>query len=589
MPLRLKNCTEKDRNDALGDVSFNRCFYYDASAEYAQVYVAFSMADFDFDSFAATIDNDRRRSLLKRIKSFFLPNTTQGHMFLTLTLIPGDGTAPRPIGEIPLASFSRTDKKGIVIRRNIQTRDGFYGPAILATAQTQVIATVRYTFTDDQSSRISKVLSDVSAYFSGLGLLRSKTLAGPKLEEAFAPIDKLIDTQFDVRAEGTNAIQLSVDPASTMAAYRHLTFNGVTDGGGHLYVGLAKLRSVLVNPPEDDGPLIYSSGGYGHDATDEILDRRIDGLTLRAHMRDAMGADFDKLNETQNVGIFLNGNNALGKAINAADLGLNANDKLALRWALLAGNPLLRRSDVRGAYLLANSEDALAALKLELPPVDVVLTDGQKALREATRRAADNAKTAMTAVNLAIQNGSDANNAAVLAGPGGAVATCPQRGAATTGATPQYCIEAAPGTYRYAGEAPTTDRRFSGYIAFDNGAKYTGSFILASMPVFQGHGRYSGGSLEPTLRDYSGEFANNFFSGFGIMRWKDGREFHGQFANDVPNGYGILYDADGTAYYTQYVAGDPTGEVLRKRPSSPKFDAGRWCPLGGQSVFCGDE
>lgn len=562
LPIRLKNC-QPTVTSAGGNVDYNKCFSYDEKSQYGQVYLSFRMSDFDSAAVAKSIKKEEQKPFFKRIKSFFLPKTESGEVFLELTLLPGNGLPQTTIGVVPLASFHRSDKNGITIKRNAQTRDGFYGPVFLANANTQVMGTLHYVYSKDQSSRIGSVLSGLSSYFSSLGLLTVKALTSAKLQAGLKPLDDVVDRQFDVVANLDLPIQLSVDTASQMAAYRRVTFNGVLAEGGDLYIGIGRLRSALINPPEEDALLEFPFKGYGLASRDEVLDRVIDGVKLRTHISEAMGASFAKLSESNDADAYLTANTALGQAIDTADLGLKPDDKLALRWALLVGNPLLKRKDIRERYLLSGSEDELARLKLALPPVDLVLTEEQKQWRELGQNAASTAKEMLDKANDALRRGTDAENLATLPAPPAGYVRAPQ--------------DSLTADYSYRGQNPTTADRFYGMFTYKNGGQFVGSFVYSLVPIFDGYGRYTGGTAEPELESYTGEFVANRFSGYGIMRWKDGREFYGQFADDQPNGYGIEYSSDGkTVYYVRYSSGKRDRAAIRKRPDAPQLEPGQF-------------
>lgn len=48
---------------------------------------------------------------------------------------------------------------------------------------------------------------------------------------------------------------------------------------------------------------------------------------------------------------------------------------------------------------------------------------------------------------------------------------------------------------------------------------------------------------------------NNKMSGFGIMKWPDGKIYEGEFMNDLKHGKGKLVTSDGKVYEGTWVAG----------------------------------
>jgi hypothetical protein len=48
-------------------------------------------------------------------------------------------------------------------------------------------------------------------------------------------------------------------------------------------------------------------------------------------------------------------------------------------------------------------------------------------------------------------------------------------------------------------------------------------------------------------------------SGFGILKWTDGRYYKGQFASDKRHGNGEMYYTDGTRYVGNWANGKENG------------------------------
>lgn len=564
LPLRLENC-QRTTSAASGDVDYNQCYTYDPASQYGQVYITFKMDEFDFKTLAGQMDRQQKQQLTKMIRSLFMSSSKSGDLILQLTLNPGNGLPNVPLGIIPLASFKKTDGGGLAITRSAQHLDGFFGPSFAAGPNTQVKAELRYLYSKDKTSHLSSAIGEASKFFSGLGLLTETMIKSGKLADALKPLDGLLDKKLDRTDTTVLPIQLSVDPLSQMAVYRNVSLNGIPHTDGHLYVGLARIRSVLFMPPKEDLPLVFPFPGYGLAARDRVLDHMIDGTKLRDHIQKAMGADFAKLQDPFSAATFLAGASALETAINGTSsaLGLLQDDKLALRWAMIAGNPLLKDPAVRNNYLIAQLEDDLARVKLAVPPVDTVLTNQQKQWLELGQKYSDEAKAIQDKANAAVSDGTDAENSAKLPARAAGHVSLP---ASVNG-----------GKFAYFGEEPPTSGRYHGAFEYPSGGRYVGSFISTAPPIFDGYGRYTGGSAEPDLDYYVGEFVANRFSGLGMMRWKDGREFYGQFANDEPNGYGIEFGAGGAdAYYVRYSAGIRDQAAIRKQSTSPALQPGKF-------------
>lgn len=565
LPPLLADCKFEK---SLAPASYSGCFLPPLTDYYGRLFIRSDMPAFDFSTVAAQLDKNRKASLAKRVKNFFLPNTTDGSLVATVTLMPSNTV----IGVYELARFHKSRSRGFTIDATTSVFNGYVGPYFQAqsgTAQLNIL--VRYVYTKDQGSILSKLVADASTLLSGEGILTGKPILSAPTLKAVQALETAITQQFGAKAAVGSMIQLNFNPASTMAVYRAIPFGGVSeDKPGALFMGAVPLRSALVDlSPRELDKSAYTNGGYGTLATNPIQNRTIGSATLRDHVSQKMGADYARLTDGSDEAGFLVACQKLKTVIEDAGLGLNADDQLAATWSFIAANPLLSKKDVRGKYCLHASEISGDMLRprLDLPKIDSPPpTSQQEAIlapaMAAAQKANESKVSAQSAINIALEALNKANLPVAPAG-----------------------YEKKPGGLSdYRGQSATATGSFYGVfvdmVSTRKNNRFEGSMVLsAGVPIFEGAGRYTpaSGNAGFAYTDYVGDFRANYFKGFGIMRWPDGREFHGEFAADEPAGYGIVYTKDGTRFYGHFSGPQAigSGDAIR-RAVDGSFTSGHW-------------
>ena len=84
-------------------------------------------------------------------------------------------------------------------------------------------------------------------------------------------------------------------------------------------------------------------------------------------------------------------------------------------------------------------------------------------------------------------------------------------------------------------------RHGQGTMHFFNGNQYSGEWVEDK---FEGFGEYTW----VDGRTFRGEFKEDKIEGKGIAHWPDGRKYEGEWFADVPNGRGILSLANGCVF-----------------------------------------
>lgn len=563
LPPLLANCKVEG---GTAPFSYNSCFIAPSVDYYGRLFIRFDMATFNFDQVASALDKERKRSLLKRVKSFFLPKTTEGSLVATVTLMPANIV----VGVQELARFKRSDSKGITINSSSSSLNGYASPFFKAENGTaQLSVKVRYVFTKDQGSILSSLIADATKLLSGEGFLSGKPVLSQPALEAVKAVEAKITEQFKVAQAIDNDVQLSFNPGTTMAVYRAIPFGDILDNSAQLFLAAVPLRSALVDlPPNDLDKHHYTNGGYGMLATNPIRNRTIRGVSLKDYVSEKMGSQYTALDDGSDKAKFLQACQTLKAVVEDTTLSFSADDQLAATWAFIAANPLLSQKDVRQQYCLHASEVSgdLKRPLLDLPKVDAPPpTDLQAAVLAPAIVAAEKAATSQASAQSAINVALEAMNKANLP------------------VAPSGYEKKLNGLSEYHGQNMVTPGRFYGtfvdLVSTRKGNHFEGSMILSgSSPIFDGLGRYTPASGTGfAYKEYSGNFSANYFKGFGIMRWADGQEFHGEFANDEPAGHGILFKPDGRRFYGRFSGIQPVGNGdAVERTNDGTLKSGRW-------------
>jgi hypothetical protein len=567
LPPRLEQCRPITVAADAPEIRYRDCFPALSGEFYGAAYISFNNDGMNLDSYLQALNAQQRRSFLKHLKSLFVSNTDPVLVVARITAKPG--TKPdHLIGVYELMRLSKSDSNGSHFSVSKSTKDGLEGPIFYAQSSSKIMVEIAYISERKVDSRISGAITGLANLLGGLGFYTSAASLVSGQREEIKKYDDLITSQFNRTGPFYHTVDLSIDPLGNQALYSRIALGSILPDApyGNLHVAAVPVSSVLLNnPPADPKALKYADGRWDPSATGPITNRRIDGVPLAGHVRQAMGTDYLTLSKEGDDQAFLNACATLAAVVDDPKFGFSGEDKIAATWAFIAGNPMLKRASVRSKYCLASSEQSgrLKELGMGLPPLIPVPDVKYDPLIEAARLSAARSDERAIAAQQAINQALIAETRARLPAP------------------PEGYFLGAQGMHRYAGRTISPVSSFDG-VAIERidgriGNRYEGQLSLVGVGlIYEGLGRYIVDKPGPVqdYRDYTGDFQANWFSGYGVMRWPDGREFKGQFARDLPSGYGIVSQNDGQRYYVRMVDGVPTDLAVREVAGEKV--GGRW-------------
>jgi hypothetical protein len=390
-------------------------------------------------------------------------------------------------------------------------------------------------------------------------------------------VETAIATSFDAKTEYGDQLRLSFDPTSSNAIERSIRFNDTAKKPGRLFVGIARLPTVIKDQPLPGEALTYGDGRYSPEVANGLLNQILRGKTLRNYVAERMPKTFADLTTTRDPAMFEAASLNMKAIVESSDLALNASDQTAAKWAFLVNSPLMTDAGVRKTWILANEEAAgtLKKYKLGLPPVAPrPLNASETALVGAVETAIQSANNSLSLATKAYADGSAAASATYQ--PGILGSDGPKR---------QLVAQ---GVWEYRGQPAIYPGHFSGVLRNSRwqgtqieftGEKYEGNLKLqGTVPVADGFGvkTFPEDDAGDGLTSYSGEFRNNAMTGAGVLKWGNGKSFRGTVANGQPMSAGLLEDAEGTLYYVSYIGDDLDTVTAVRIDADGTQIGGRW-------------
>jgi hypothetical protein len=456
-----------------------------------------------------------------------------------------------------------------------QTINGFVGPTFPDDASAVIDVQIQYLSLKKNKSRITSVINAGVDAANASGLLKRNLQVPDFVQAAMKNVETAIASTFDASVDSTNPLQLQFDAASSNALERSIRFNEAARTPGRLFVGMARLPTVITDLPLPGEPLEYGDGTYSAEIANGLLNKVVHGKTLRDYVAERMPLTFADLTTSSDAEKFKAASLAMKSIVESGDLALNASDQTAMEWAFLVNSPLLSDAEVRKTWILANSEARLKAYKLGLPPVKPrSLTAAESALVARAEAAISSANDSADLATAAYRDGTAAAQKTFQ--PGG-----------STGEGPRRLLNAQ-GVWEYRGEPAIASGQFSGVLRSKRwqgtkeeftGEKYEGNLVLqGTLPVADGHGvrTFAKDDADTDLTSYTGEFRNGAMTGAGVLKWRNGQAFRGMVVNGQPTGAGLFEDADGGRYYGSYNGTDLDPATAVRIDADGQQIGGRW-------------
>lgn len=557
--------------------SYKQCNDTASADYYGRIWINFFAPDLE-SNYMGAMSESERKSLGERLGALFVKKSRSGSLVATISLSQ-PGLAEETIGVFELAKFERGSggKNGFTFKMEPQTINTFIGPIFPGNSAAQVKVDLQFLSLKKNKSRITSILAAGLEATNGSGLLKKDLLIPAVVKSAMENVETAIAASFDANAEYGDQLRLSLDPSSSNAVEKSIRFNDTAKKPGRLFVGVARLPTVIKDQPLPGEALTYGDGLYSPEVANGLLNKILRGKTLRDYVAERMPETFADLTTTRDPARFQTASLYMKAIVESSDLALNASDQIAAKWAFLVNSPLMTDADVRRTWILANDEAAgtLKKYRLGLPAVaPSPLNAAETALVDAAETAIESAKNAVSLATTAYSNGSTAAletyQPGILGGDG------PKRQLVAQGVW-EYCGQPAISSGHFSGVLRNS--RWQGtQIAF-TGEKYEGNLKLqGTVPVADGFGvkTFAKDSADDGLTSYSGEFRNNAMTGAGLLKWRNGEAFRGTVANGEPVGAGLIEDAEGTLYCVSYGGGDLDVRTAVRIDADGKQIGGSW-------------
>ncbi len=586
LPERFSACAHDAAFDTNTTRVYVKCNDKAASDYYGRIWLSFSAPELD-SSYADGMKGSEKQNFLKRVASLFVKNSKTGSLIAKIS-VSQNGGANTQIAVIELARFSRTGggSKGFAISESSAVLNSFLGPTFIGNpTTTNVIVELQFRSLKKNKTAIVGTFLEARDAIAKVSLIRSIADIPQEARDALTKAENAIAATYDADTEQPQTIVLSFDRFSSNAVRKTVTFKGAADKQpGFLFVAVSRQPTILTEAPDPKEKLVYGDGRYSGEVANRILNQPVKNKTLRDYVREKMPETYGALTDGLDSDAFIKAAKTLRGIVESSDLGLNASDQTAAKWAFLAPSPLMTNHAVRKEYILANEErdGTLKSYGLGLPPVDPpALKPAEKAIVDEGEATANQARSAEMRANVSAERASLA-----------AIETY-QPGVAGNGALGRAMHRA--GLSEYRGEPMTVDSSFYGVV--DNfrwnsaaaveagepsetvtGERYAGMLRnVGGVLQREGYGRLSfgGDAAKSGVVSYNGEFAKGTISGFGHMIWVDGSEFRGRFASGDPAGAGLYTSAEGGSYFVEYLGGVRSSSAVQLAADGKQI-AGSW-------------
>lgn len=511
------------------------------------------------------------KKLIKNAEYILLPKAKRGSVVATLSL-SRLGASDIPFTILKLADFAIDRKNGLRLTMDKAIYNGPQGYRFARGEDASIKVNIIYAYEKKTDSKISAAITRAQEAARSIGVLPVAAVT-PQVTAALAVVG---EAAAEIAKAGNKNItlgtlmELSAVKGGTESAMLAYSLGPITKEPGRFFIGIQRRPSILVTDLAEKPGGGFDAGiaAWGTDRSAKILDQFIGGEPLIQLLHADLGDAVDALSSTDPA-TFEAACRKLTAAVAKPKFGLSGPDQVIAKWAMLAPNYNMTMGPIRDTMCMKAIQSSGEWLRYSLPfpgRDDPVPTAYLKIMQDA-QAAADKAR----------QQASLAESAADLAQSHYAQATLPNKPAGFT-----YKLT---GSSSFYGTAPDAENRVSGKFLMLNG-DLAGDYYLGQMtvgangvPRYQGSGRYvfaadrpKGCSAQATpapgcyveTRDYYvGDFSNNFFDGFGRLKWRDGRVYEGKIVSGMPSGLGVLRGPDGRVQYGQFAAGKLSGMALQ--------------------------
>ncbi|MCW1430635.1 hypothetical protein [Novosphingobium sp. JCM 18896] len=586
LPERFKACMRESAFDTTNTRVYVKCNDAAASDYYGRIWLSFSAPELD-ESYVDSMTRSEKRDFFERVASLFVRRSKSGSLVARIGVSQNGGPSTE-IAVIELARFSRSSggSRGFAINESGAILNSFLGPTFIGSSTvTAVRIDLQFLSLKTNKTAIVDTFFKARDAAAKVALIRSVADIPQEARDALVQVENAIAATYDAQTERPQPIWLTFDRLSANAVRKTVTFlDTAKKQPGFLFVAVSRLPTILTEAPGPGEKLVYGDGRYSSEVANRILNQQVKGKTLREYVREKMPSDYEALATGADPVAFLAAAKALKAVVEGSDLGLNASDQTAAKWAFLAPSALMTNPDVRRAYILAGEEHdgTLKAYGLGLPRIDPpALTSAEKEIVDEGEASADRAHDAEVL----------ANNAAERASLAAAETFQPD----IAGKPSLRRTEHRSGLWDYRGEPKVDGATFYGEVAAYRwnstaamaagaasesftGEKYLGMLSTAGNELRRaGYGKVSfdGDAAKAGIDFYAGEFSSGAISGFGRMVWADGSEYRGRFASGAPTGAGLYKSIDGENYFVEYLSGERRPTAIHLTGNGKQI-AGSW-------------
>ena len=407
-------------------------------------------------------------------------------------------------------------------------------------------------------SKIAQVLSK-AASLSGIALPKlGQTGLSPE-QKLFKEVDTEISQLLSFKSEfGVLApIVFGTTDLDNMQAYEtSIALNKFLpeQAKPRLIVMAYPQESVFKTAPLSEVNARQNLARPGGKLTSSILGTQLRGQTVAAHLNSALGADdCNYIRYSNSVDKYAEACQKLQIILDTNQLSLTAHDNIRVEWAIMSGNPILSKPEVRTQSCVSMLENKWATLGLGSPQVEPVRLSNDYWL--IFDKAQSEKETALETVASAVAARDQARSNADAAHRGGNVG---------------YAITSLNSYLSYAGEALQSEKTVTGIVTEKSASRmgnlYEDQFVwVNSRALYQGFGQYTSQSADDDIgyKEYVGQFEGDYGTGHGKIVYHDGAIYTGETSREKPNGYGELSYINGKTLYAKFVDGKPSGKAVQ--------------------------